>query len=438
MTKPYQHADEKGEYIDSYYSRTLDSEEGFPALEEDIITPVCVIGGGMAGVATAHGLVERGINPVLIEANRIGWGASGRNGSFVSPGYSKDVGSIVKDVGKSHARELFELTNLAMDVINRRIGDREDELKQNVPGLLNASWFNEPGAVEKNVDFQNDVMNVNYEFWPKEKIREYYLSDHYYDGFMKPNAFQLHSLNYTRHSAKQAERSGARVYEKSPALNITKLKNGWKVTTEKGSVIADQIVMCCSAYIGNLNFKLSSATLPVATYVLLTEPLGDRLQDAIRGRWGLSDNRTSSNYYRTFDDTRLFWGGRVSMFNPTGNKLQQIMMNDLLVVYPQLKGIKADVAWGGFMGYPAHKMPQIGELEPGFWYAQGFGGSGMTATVAGGEVVSDAIANGDERYKLFEPFGLDYAGKPFGPIVAQTAYWLFQLQDAYKEWRLNG
>jgi gamma-glutamylputrescine oxidase len=89
------------------------------------------------------------------------------------------------------------------------------------------------------------------------------------------------------------------------------------------------------------------------------------------------------------------------------------------------------------MGYPVHKMPQIGQLEPGFWYAQGFGGSGMTSTIAGGEIISDAIVNGDERYKLFEPYGLDYAGKPFGPIVAQAAYWLFQLQDAYKEWRLN-
>jgi gamma-glutamylputrescine oxidase len=89
------------------------------------------------------------------------------------------------------------------------------------------------------------------------------------------------------------------------------------------------------------------------------------------------------------------------------------------------------------MGYPAHKMPQIGKLEPGFWYAQGFGGSGMTATIAGGEIVADAIANDDERYKLFEPYGLTYTGKPFGPIVAQTAYWLFQLEDAYKEWRLN-
>lgn len=437
MDKPYKHAGQKGEYIDSYYSRTLDSDAGFTTLDRDVTTSVCIIGGGMAGVATAHSLVEKGEKPVLIEANRIGWGASGRNGGFVSPGYSKGARDLVKNVGKSHARELLKLTTDAMDTINRRMGDRKDELKESNFGHFDVSWFNEPGAVESNVEFLNGLMDVNYEYWPKDKFRDYFHSNHYHDALLKPDAIQLHSLNYTRHSARQAQKAGALIYEKSPALDIKKTDNGWKVTTENGSVTADQIVMCCSAYIGGLNFKLSNATLAVATYVMLTEPLGDRLKDAIEGKWGVSDNRVSSNYYRTFDDTSLFWGGRVSMFNPQGKKLEQIMMNDLLVVYPQLKGIKANVAWGGFMGYPAHKMPQIGELEPGFWYAQGFGGSGMTATIAAGEVVADAIVNNDERYKLFEPFGLDYAGKPFGPIVAQTAYWLFQLQDAYKEWRLN-
>lgn len=434
----YKYAGEKGEYIDSYYSRTLYNPGKFPTLTDDINAKVCVIGGGMAGVATLHSLVEKGEKAVLIEANRIGWGASGRNGGFVSPGYSQGAGDIVKRVGECHARELLSLTTDAMGIINRRIGNQGKKLKENIPGLLDVSWFDEPGTVEKNVEFLNDLMSVDYEFWPKEKIRDYYHSNHYYDAFLKPNGFQLHSLNYTIHSAREAEKGGARVFENSPALNISKTTNGWKILTENGSVTVDELVICCSAYIGSLNFKLSTATLPVATYVMLTEPIGDRLKDAIKGKWGVSDNRFSSNYYRTFDDTSLFWGGRVSMFRPAGKKLEQIMKNDLFRVYPQLRGVRAAVAWGGLMGYPVHKMPQIGQLEPGFWYAQGFGGSGMTSTIAGGEVISNAIVYGDERYKLFEPYGLDYAGKPFGPIVAQTAYWLFQLQDTYKEWRLNG
>jgi len=436
MRTPYLSANQRGEYVDSYYSRSLDVEKAFPELTEEINTPVCVIGGGMAGVATAQGLVERGIKPVLIEGNRIGWGASGRNGGFCSPGYSLGPDVLARKVGKNHARELCGLTRDALALIKKRIGSRTD-LRGETDGLLIVSWFDEREAIEKKLENLNDILGVDYQFWSRDQIRELYHSKKYYDGYMKTDGFQIHSLNYTCHAADQAEKGGARVYEKSPALNILKHGNGWKVITEKGSVIADQIVMCCSAYIGSLNFKLSVATLPVATYVLQTEPLGERLKTAIEGSYGVSDNRFSSNYYRILPDSRLLWGGKVSMFNPSGNKLKKIMMSDLLNVYPQLKGIKAEVAWGGLMGYPVHKMPQIGQLEPGFWYNQGFGGHGMTSTVAGGEVVSDAIANGSENYKLFEPFGLDYAGKPFGPIVAQSAYWLFQLQDAYKAWRLN-
>ena len=424
-------------YVDSYYSRSISDNASFPALEQDISASVCIIGGGMAGVATAHGLVDRGVRPVLLEATRIGFGASGRNGGFVSPGYSANINSIIAKVGKDGTRELLTLTRDAMDIIKRRIGNHKDRLCGGTEGLLNVSWFNQPGQVQRNLDLMNDLMGVEYEYWSREKIRNLYLTDRYYDGYMKPDGFQLHSLNYTRLSARQTEKGGAGIYENSAALKLQHSRNGWKVTSQNGSVTADNIVVCCSGYIGNLVPRLSRSTLSVATYILMTEPLGNRLQTAIRGPYGVSDNRFSSNYYRTLGDGRLFWGGRVSMFNPVGNRLKNIMMKDLLHVYPQLRGIKADVAWGGLMGYATHKMPQIGQLEPGFWYCQGFGGSGMTTTIAGGEVVSAAIANNEEQYQLFSPFGLNYAGKPFGPAIAQSAYWLFQLQDKLKAWRLN-
>ena len=183
--------------------------------------------------------------------------------------------------------------------------------------------------------------------------------------------------------------------------------------------------------------KLANATLPVATYVLLTEPLGDRMQTAIRAKHGASDNRTSSNYYRALPDGRLLWGGRVSMFHPSQEALKTVMMKDLLHVYPQLAGIKAEVAWGGYMGYTKHKMPQIGRLKDGSWYCQGFCGHGMCSSVAGAEVAAAAIAAGEETYKLFEPFGLDYAAKPFGPVVAQTVYWYYQISDKIKERVVN-
>jgi gamma-glutamylputrescine oxidase len=438
LTKPYVNVQRDNEHIDSYYSRSIGSAGPHPVLTEEVKTPVCVIGGGMAGSALTLGLAERGIKqPVLIEANRIGWGASGRNGGFISAGYSLPPFDLAKKVGQNQAQELYGLTQSAMKLIRRRMEGVEDDLLDSNPGILSVSWFNETEKIRAHVERMNEVFGENFEFWPQEKVREYFTTERYYDACFKPGGLIANVLKYTGHVAKLAADLGARIYEKSPVTQVKKIGDQWHVKTGRGTVIADQIVYCCSAYIGNLKMRLANATLPVATYVLLTEPLGDRMQIAIRAKHGASDNRTSSNYYRPLPDGRLLWGGRVSMFHPSQEALKKVMMKDLLHVYPQLKGIKAEVAWGGYMGYTKHKMPQIGRLQDGSWYCQGFCGHGMCSTVAGAEAAAAAIAGTDESYKLFEPFGLDYAAKPFGPVVAQTVYWFYQISDKIKERVVN-
>ena len=438
LEKPYVNFDKDNEHIDSYYSRSLGNEPPYNELDGEVKTPVCVIGGGMAGSALALGLAERGVkNPVLIEANRIGWGASGRNGGFILPGYSLPPFDIVKKVGEGQAKELYGLTLSAMKLTLERMEGAGNDLLDPNRGILSVSWFDETEKVRLYVERMNEVFGESFEFWPREKVRDYYTTDRYHDAYFIPGGLIVNSLKYTGRIAKLASDLGAGIYEKSPVTQVRKTNDQWHVKTRKGTVIADQVVYCCSAYIGNLKMKLSNATLPVATFVLLTEPLGDRMQTAIRALCGAYDNRTSSNYYRPLPDGRLLWGGRVSMFHPSQEALKKIMMKDLLHVYPQLRGIRAEVAWGGYMGYTKHKMPQIGRLKDGSWYCQGFGGNGMCSSVAGAEAVAAAIANGDEKYKIFEPFGLDYAGRPFGPVVAQTVYWFYQASDKIKEWRVN-
>jgi len=402
LGRPYVNVNQGNEHIDSYYSRTLSNDPPHPELDEEVKTPVCVIGGGMAGSALVLGLAERGVkNPVLVEANRIGWGASGRNGGFISAGYSRPPFDIVKKVGESHARDLYGLTQTAMKLIRKRMEGVEDDLLDPNTGILNVSWFNETEKIRTYVERMNEVFGETFEFWPREKVREYFTTERYYDAYFKTGGLIANVLKYTGHVAKLAKDLGAGIYEKSPVEKVRKVGDQWHVKTPKGTVIADQIVYCCSAYIGNLKMRLANATLPVATYVLLTEPLGDRMQTAIRAKHGASDNRTSSNYYRPLPDGRLLWGGRVSMFHPSQEALKTIMIKDLLHVYPQLKGIKAEVAWGGHMGYTKHKMPQIGKLKDGSWYCQGFCGHGMCSTVAGAEVAAAAIATGDETYRVY-------------------------------------
>lgn len=427
-------------YIDSYYRRTITTLPAVESLNADIETSVCVIGGGLAGIATALGLAERGMSCVLLEAERVGWGASGRNGGFVSCGFSQNALALARKYGEPRAQQLYGLTQRAYDLIQTRIEGAESRIKQPREGTVTASWFDDEAGIRHYIDEMNRLFDEGLEFWPRQQMQEAYLTNRYFDGFLKPKAQRFQSLNYALHTANLARQAGARFFEASRVTSVKSqpaANHRWRVETDSGSVKAQHVVYACSGYIDSLHRKLSRATLPVATYVLLTEPLGDRLESAIRSPYGVSDNRFSSNYYRLVDDQQLLWGGRVSMFHPSQERLKTIMLKDLLSVYPQLEGIRGEVAWGGYMGYSAHKMPQLGQLKPGEWYCQGFGGHGMVTTTMGGELIASAISSEDETYLLFKRFGLDYVGKPFGPIIAQLAYWSYQLQDALRASHFN-
>ena len=218
-----------------------------------------------------------------------------------------------------------------------------------------------------------------------------------------------------------------KIFEASPVTELRTLGDPKRVITAKAEVKADQIVLAMSGYIGMTHPAAAAATLPVKTFVMLTEPLGERLQVAITVPYACADDRFATDYYRPLKDGRLLWGGRIAMSTP--RRLKEEMMADLLWAYPQLEGISGEVAWDGTMGYATHKMPQIGEIEPGVWTCQGFGGHGMNATTVGGEVVAKGIVGESEDYKLFAPFGWPYAGGPIGPVVAQSYYWWMQLKD---------
>lgn len=418
----------KNDYADSYYARTLSNDDARGELSGTVEADVCVIGGGMAGLATALGLAERGKSVVVVEAKRVGWGASGRNGGFVGAGFSLGLSDLTKKLGKEKAHALYQLSSDCLDLIEQRIEKYQIDCGPVQKGILSASWFDDGKEIEENVKFMNEEFGFDYEFMPREKIQELYSTTKYYAGQFNPRHFSFHSLNFTRGIAAAVEGLGGRIYEMSPAT-ATDFKGAEKrVFTEKGEVKAQAIVFACSGYIGHLEPRLSFATLPVGTYVMLTEPLGNRLSEAIRAPYGVSDHRIANDYYRPLPDTRILWGGRISAVTNPSN-LEQKMLGDMLKIYPQLEGTKVEVAWPGTMGYSTHKMPQIGKLQDGVWYNQGYGGHGMNATTMGGEIVAAAIAENDRTYEKFEPFGLTFAGGPIGPLVAQTVYYYYQLRD---------
>lgn len=422
------------DYVDSYYARTRADDERRPPLDGHASTEIAVIGGGMAGLATALGLAERGHKVTVLEARRVGWGASGRNGGFVSAGFALGPADLIRKLGKPRAQELYRLSQEGVDLVRRRAEAMGHAARPIVDGIAGCSWFDDRGAVERRAAFMNETFGERREVWDREKVRSIWRSPRYYDALFNPEAFSFHSLNFTRGTAAMIEALGGTVHEDTPVRAVDLKAEPKRIRTDRGTLSADQVVFCCSGYMEGLVGPLSRAILPIGTYVVLTEPVGERLNDIIGAPNGVSDDRFANDYYRPLPDTRLLWGGRISRWtDPQG--LADRMMADLKRVYPQLADLKAEVAWPGTMGYAVHKMPQIGRLYPGVWYSQAYGGHGMATTTMGGELVASAIAEGDERWKLFAPFGLIPAGGQLGAWYAQGVYWSYQARDAWNLWR---
>lgn len=419
-------------YIESYYADTANAGSARPTLDGVVEADVCIVGGGLAGLSTALGLAERGASVVLLESRRAGWGASGRNGGFVSGGFSNSLQSLDKKLGRDHAVRIHGLSWDAVSLIRQRIETYAIDCGPIVDGIIRASWFDDADGLKRERDYMADVAGIEEEFWPREKLGEMLLSERYYDALFNPRGFQFHPLNYSLGVAAAAESLGARIFEDARVIGLD-LKGPSKIVrTGRGEVRSGAVVMTCGGYMEGLHRKLSGAMVPVATYVAVTEPLGDRLRTAIRVPYAIHDTRFALDYYRPLFDTRILWGGRVSVRQSDPPGLAGLMRGDLLKVYPQLEGIEMETAWGGLMSYAAHRMPQIGEVTPGVWYAMGFGGQGMNTTTMAGELVAGAIAENDDRYRLFSAFGLTPTGGPVGAAAAQLTYWFYGLCDALK------
>ena len=419
-------------YIDSYYARTASAGEPRPPLEGVLEADVCVVGGGLAGLSSALGLAERGVSVALLEGNRVGWGASGRNGGFVSGGFSLSLQALERRLGRDHAQRLHGLSWDAVALMRRRIETYAIDCGPIVDGVIRASWFDDADGLLRERDYMADIAGIEEEFWPREKLREILLSPRYYDGLFNPRGFHFHPLNYCLGIAGAVESRGARIFE-GARVTALDLEGPVKIIrTEQGEIRASAVVMTCGGYIAGLHGKLSRAIVPVASYVAVTEPLGDRLQTAMRTPCAVHDTRFALDYYRPLHDSRILWGGRVTVRRSDPTDLAGLMRGDLLKVYPQLAGVEMETAWSGLMSYAVHKMPQIGEVSPGVWHAMGFGGHGMNTTTMAGELIAGAIAENDDRYRLFAPFGLTPTGGPIGAAAAQLTYWYYGLRDALK------
>ena len=380
----------------------------------------CVVGGGLAGLSLALSLAERGhAPPVLLEAGRVGGGASGRNGGMASAGFARDTGSLESALGTGRARALFRLSVDGLELLRRRATAAGVPL---VPGVVVASWFDDTRGLTAEVARHNEVFGGRLEFWPRERLRDLYRSPRYHDGFLDPDGFHLDPLRLCDGLAAAVEAMGVRIFEDTPALSLARRGDGgFEVGTPGGGTVrARRVALCQSAYPPGLLPRLARATLGVATYVVVTEPLGGRAAEAIRAPHAVYDDRFATGYYRLLDDGRLLWGGRVGLREEEPAAVVPLMRRDLALVYPQLADVRIDHAWSGRMGFARHRMPLVRELEPGLWAVGLLGGHGLNTATMAGELAARAIAGGDPAWRLLEPFGPAWAGGPLGRLAARA------------------
>lgn len=397
---------------------------------------VCVIGGGFAGLNTALGLVERGVRDVvLIESGEVGQGASGRNGGFVFGGFSRGEDALLKELGQSKARGLYAGTTGAVELIRQRIDRYRIECERSDSGVIWANWFRDPDVLRTRQQLLAEHYGVHWQWLAEHRLRRMVKSDRYHDGLFEPQAFHFHPLKYASGLAQAAAGMGVEIHENSPATALRRSGAGWCVTTPGGEVRAAQVVLACGGYLAGLRAQVDAAVMPIATYVMVTEPLHDRMNEILATAAAVYDTRFAFDYYRPLADTRLLWGGRISVRDRSPADVQRLLHRDLLKVFPQLAGVRIDHAWSGLMSYARHQMPQIGAVDEGLWLAQAFGGHGVAPTTFAGELLAAAIAEGDRRWCDLSSYGLVSAFKPAGFVAAQLGYWWAQAKDNWKALR---
>jgi len=411
------------EHAAGWYGRTAVAPRTWPALAFDLDVDVCVVGGGFAGLTAAFEVARRGWSVALLEAGRIASEASGRNLGFVIPGFQQDIESIVERCGLDHAKVLWSLSEDGVEYVRNTIAQTNMPGVDPVDGWLDVSKFDTGDEMIEVIALLGQEFGVTVEGWTAEHVREVLRSEHYFHALHFPRAFHIHPLNYAFGLAAAAEAAGVRIFEGTPALTLDPAGVRKRITTPSGRVRANHIVLAANTRLGGVAPDLAHTVLPITTYVAVTEPLGERLQEAVAYRGAVSDSHSSDHHYRIVGGDRLMWSGGSTTWQGNPQRYGPWLKQTIEQTYPQLGPVEIADVWAGTMGFAVHRMPQIGEVQPGVWIASAFAGQGLNTASMAGVLLARAIVENDDAWRLFLPYDLVWAGGALGRAVRQTTSW---------------
>lgn len=406
--------------VDSYYIASANAAAPRPALEESTRCDVCIIGAGLTGTAAALEMSQRGYDVVVLEAERVGWGASGRSGGQLISGYGCDITTLEHLVGLANSRQLWELSVEAVQLVGEWVAkfDIACDLKW---GHLHAAIKSRQA---RELEGWQGHLRQAYGYEGLQVLRGAGLeavvrSKRYLAGMLDPRSGHLHPLNYNLGLAAAAERAGARIFEHTRAVAVH-MGEHQIVETATGRVRSRYVLFCGNAYLGRLHPDLHRTIMPVGTYVVATEPLKAELAAALMpADAAIADINFVLDYFRLAADRRLLFGGRVSYSTLQPRKLRQAMRRRMIAVFPELKEARIDFAWGGFVAITMNRAPHFGRVAPNAFFAQGYSGHGMALTSLAGKILAEAVAGTAERLDLFAR--IPHRPFPGGPALRMPA-----------------
>jgi glycine/D-amino acid oxidase-like deaminating enzyme len=385
-------------------------------LSFDLDVDIAVVGAGLAGLTVALEAARLGASVAVLEGRHVGWNASGHQLGTVMPGYGLPVGDLIARVGFEDTRELWALSKEGAEYV------RANATEELIPGIALSEGALEVSNVEAGdrliarlqmlgEDFETEV-----EGWQVDRVRAELGTDHYFHGVYYPKAFQIDGRKYIHGLAALARRAGARIFEDTPVVSIDPSGVRKRIVTPSARLRASHIVLAGNIHLGAPLRRLSETLLPVWRYAAVTAPLGERLAETMTFRGSVTDS-DGIDHFRVVDGDRLMWASPETTWAARPGRFAPAIARRIGTIFPRLGPVEISEVWGGAIGQTVHGMPQIGQLRRGLWVTSGFGRQGLNTSAMAGQLIARSILWGDERWRLFSPFELVWAGGATGRIA---------------------